>query len=132
MRLLPSGSPRHRPVYHRPGELHRPSGPWQVGHLSHHDDFLCATLLRLAAAVSRQRPTRPYRRRVRSGRCADRAVHDLPEPVAQRRSATLLGNLPQHPLCPAGSAGDCTVLSQYKGAQGQGVPLDMADHCAEL
>ena len=59
-------------------------------------------------------------------------MHDALEPVAQRRGAPLLGSLPQHPLCPAGSAGDCTVLSQRKGAWGQGVPPDLADHRAEL
>ena len=75
----------------------------------------------------------PHSRRIRSGRCADCAVQDAPEPAAQRRSAPpLLKNLPQRPLCPAGSAGNRAVLSRRTGAWGQGLPLDMDDHCAAL
>ena len=54
--------------------------------------------------------------RVRSGRCADYSVHDAPKPMAERRSASLLGNLSQHSLCPAGTFDHHSVLSQRKGA----------------
>lgn len=38
-------------VYHRSGELHRSARHWKVDHFGHDDDFLCAALLCLAAAV---------------------------------------------------------------------------------
>ena len=45
---------------------------------------------------------------------------------------SLLGHLPQSPLCPAGPAGDRAVFPQRQGAQGPGVPVDVAHHCSEL
>lgn len=52
------------------------------------------------------------------GRGEDCPVYDASEPVAWRRSASLLGHIPQHPLRPAGVSGDCAVLPQHKGAGG--------------
>ena len=108
--------PRLCAVYYRSGELYRSSGPWKVDYLGDDDDFLCAALLCLAAEVQDRRPGRPYCRRVWSGRCADRIVHDAAESVVQRRSAAFLGHLPQYSLRAAGYSGDRAVLPQCKGA----------------
>ena len=61
-------------------------------------------------------PWRSDRHGVSSDRAENFPVHDAAEPVAQRRRAPLLGHLAQHPLRPAGSAGDRAVLPQRKGA----------------
>lgn len=50
-RFLSSDPPGSGSMYHRSGELHRPPGAGQMDHLNHHDRFLCAALLRVAAAV---------------------------------------------------------------------------------
>ena len=44
-------STRAGPVYHRAGELHCSAGPWKMDHICNNDDFLCAALLCVAAAV---------------------------------------------------------------------------------
>ena len=43
-----------------------------------------------------------------------------------------LGYPAQHPLCTAGPANHRAVLPQRQGTQGSGLPLDVADHRAEL
>lgn len=50
-RLVPFGAPCACPVYYWSGELHGFFRHWKVDYLSHDDDFLCASLLRLAAEV---------------------------------------------------------------------------------
>ena len=72
---------------------------------THHDRVLCAAVLRLAAALPGAWPERPDRRRVRPGWPADRPVHDAAEPLDERRRASQLGDLAQHPLCPSTATG---------------------------
>ena len=43
-----------------------------------------------------------------------------------------LGDLPQHPLRPAGAFDHRAVLQKREGARRPGVPLDVAHHRAEL
>ena len=70
--------------------------------------------------------------RVRSFCRAHRAVHDAAEPVADQPHPADLGHPAQHPLCTAGPADHRAVLPQRQGTQGSGLPLDVADHRAEL
>lgn len=55
-----------------------------------------------------------------SGRTPDPFMHDAAEPVAQCRRAAFLGDLPQYPLCPAGTSGDRAVFRQCQEEWGTG------------
>jgi len=131
-RFFPPSSPRSGSLHNGAGKLYGSSGAWKMDHFGDDDGFLCAAVLCLEAAVPDQGQRKSDRRCVCSGRRAHCFVHDASEPVAQCRSAPFLGHLPQHSFCFAGPSDSGAVLPQRKEMRGSGVPLDVADHCAEL
>ena len=78
----------------RAGKLYCPPGAWKVDHLRDYDGLLCAALLCVAAALQGFGQERPHGGCVWSGRTPDLFMHDAAEPMAQRRCAAFLGDLP--------------------------------------
>ena len=53
---------------------------------------------------------------IHSGRFESDSLYDAAESVAECRSASFLGNLPQYSFCSSGTAGNCFILSKRKRA----------------
>lgn len=115
-RCVPPCSACAGSLHHRSGKLYGSVGDWKVDYFRYHDGFLCTALLCMASALSDQREKRDHCRCIHSGRFESDSLYDAAESVAECRSASFLGNLPQYSFCSSGTAGNCFILSKRKRA----------------